>query len=186
MAPRRRGGSPFTRELDRLAGNLDRIAVAAFSRGPARIAEEIVVDLQEAGPVWSGTFANSWRIQTSDGRSTSGNGAPGMPRRITSPLLSGRGFLVDEVRYTIDNTARHADIALDLAEGVFINPGTDPLKDAEKGFRRSRYRGDLYVSTDGGNMRTAPLDWYSNYIRGGYIDRRIRLELDRELGRVDL
>ncbi len=43
-------------ELERLGENLDRIAVAAFSRGPARAAEEIVVDLQEAGPVWSGRF----------------------------------------------------------------------------------------------------------------------------------
>ena len=185
MAPRRRS-SRLTRELDRLGDNLDRLAVAAFSRGPARAAEEIVVDLQEAGPVWTGEFSNSWRISTSDGRTTAGSGSPGMPQRISSPLVSGRGFAFDDVLYSIDNFSNHADVALDLIEGTFIDPGTEPLKDAVRGTRTSRYRGAVVESADGGNRRTAPLDWYSNYLRGGYINRRIRLELDRELGRVNL
>jgi hypothetical protein len=107
----------FLNELDRLGDNLDRFAVAAFSRGPARAAEEIVVDLQETGPVWSGKFSNSWQIDTSDGRRTAGSGSPGLPQRVPAPLLSGRGFVFDDVKYTISNFSNYADEARDLVEG---------------------------------------------------------------------
>lgn len=173
-------------ELDRLGKNLDRIAVAAFSRGPARAAEEIVVDLQEAGPVWSGKFSNSWEISTSDGRRTAGTGAPGLPRRIPAPLLSGRGFAFDENKYVISNFSSYADAARDLVESDYIDPGTDPIKEYERGTRVSGYRGDLIGDDEGPNRSTAPLDWYTTYLRGGQIDRRIKVELDAELGRIRL
>ena len=176
----------FLNELDRLAENIDRLAVAAFSRGPARAAEEIVVDLQEAGPVWSGRFSNSWQIDTNDGRRTAGSGAAGMPKRIPAPLLSGRGFAFDDIKYTVSNFAPHADVARDLVEGNFVNPGTLPLKDYTRGLRVSGYRGDLITDPDGPNRRTAPLDWYTTYVQGGAIDRRIRVHMDEELGRVRL
>jgi hypothetical protein len=176
----------FLNELDRLGDNLDRLAVAAFSRGPARAAEEIVIDLQEAGPVWSGRFSNSWQIETSDGRRTAGSGSPGMPQRVPAPLLSGRGFVFDDIKYTISNFASYSDEARDLVEGVFIDPGTIPLKEYDRGTRVSGIRGDLIGDDEGPNRSTAPLDWYTTYVRGGGIDRRIRLELDNELGRVRL
>jgi hypothetical protein len=176
----------FLNELDRLGQNLDRLAVAAFSRGPARAAEEIVVDLQEAGPVWSGKFSNSWQIETTDGRRTAGDGGPGLPRRVPAPLLSGRGFAFDDIKYTISNFAPYADEARDLAEGAFIDPGTTPLKEYKRGTRVSGYRGDLIGDDEGPNRSTAPLDWYTTYARGGAIDRRIRIEMDEELGRIRL
>lgn len=178
--------SRFLNELDRLAENLDRIAVAAFSRGPARAAEEIVVDLQEEGPIWSGRFSNSWQIETSDGRRTAGSGAPGMPQRVPAPLLSGRGFAFDGIKYTISNFSSYSNEARDLVEGRYIDPGTDPLKPYDRGTRVSGYRGDLVGNDEGPNRSTAPLDWYTTYVRGGAIDRRIRIELDKELGRVRL
>lgn len=173
-------------ELDRLAENMDRIAVAAFSRGPARAAEEIVIDLQEAGPVWTGKFSNSWQIETTDGRRTAGNGSPGLPRRVPAPLLSGRGFAFDDIKYTISNFSTYADEARDLVEGYYIDPGTTPLKEYDRGTRVSGIRGDLVGDDEGPNRSTAPLDWYATYLRGGAIDRRIRIELDAELGRVRL
>jgi len=176
----------FLNELDRLAENIDRLAVAAFSRGPARAAEEIVVDLQEAGPVWSGKFSNSWQIETTDGRRTGGDGGPGLPRRVPAPLLSGRGFALDDVVFNISNFASYADEARDLVEGVFIDPGTTPLKEYDRGIRVSGYRGDLIGDDEGPNRRTAPLDWYTTYVRGGVIARRIRIEMDEELGRIRL
>ena len=178
--------SRFLNELDRLAENLDRIAVAAFSRGPARAAEEIVVDLQEEGPIWSGRFSNSWQIETGDGRRTAGSGAPGMPQRVLAPLLSGRGFAFDDVKYTVSNFSSYANEARDLVEGRYIDPGIDPLKPYTRGTRVSGYRGDLVGNDEGPNRSTAPLDWYTTYVRGGAIDRRIKIELDKELGRVRL
>jgi hypothetical protein len=176
----------FLNELDRLVENIDRIAVAAFSRGPARAAEEIVIDLQEAGPVWSGRFANSWQIETTDGRRTSGSGSPGLPQRVPAPLLSGRGFAFDDSVYTISNFSTYADQARDLAEGRYIDPGTTPLKEYDRGTRVSGIRGDLIGDDEGPNRSTAPLDWYATYLRGGAIDRRIKIELDTELDRVRL
>ena len=173
-------------QLDRLGQNLDRLAVAAFSRGPARAAEEIVVDLQEAGPVWSGRFSNSWQIETTDGRRTTGSGSAGQPQRLYAPLLSGRGFVFDDVKYTISNTASYAYQAMDLEEGIYIDPGTTPLKEYDRGTRVSGIRGDLIGNDEGPNRSTAPLDWYTTYVRGGAIDSRIRLSLDAELGRVRL
>ena len=176
----------FLNELDRLGDNLDRLAVAAFSRGPARAAEEIVVDLQEAGPVWSGRFSNSWQIETSDGRRTAGSGSPGMPQRVPAPLLSGRGFVFDDVKYTISNFSSYSDEARDLVEGRYIDPGIPPLKEYDRGTRVSGIRGDLIGDDEGPNRSTAPLDWYATYARGGAIDRRIKIELDAELGRIRL
>lgn len=176
----------FLNELDRLVENIDRIAVAAFSRGPARAAEEIVIDLQEAGPVWSGRFANSWQIETTDGRRTSGSGSPGLPQRVPAPLLSGRGFAFDDSVYTISNFSTYADQARDLTEGRYIDPGTTPLKEYDRGTRVSGIRGDLIGDDEGPNRSTAPLDWYATYLRGGAIDRRIKIELDTELDRVRL
>lgn len=176
----------FLNELDRLGDNLDRLAVAAFSRGPARAAEEIVVDLQEAGPVWSGRFSNSWQIETSDGRRTAGSGSPGLPQRVPAPLLSGRGFVFDDVKYTISNFSTYSDEARDLVEGRYIDPGTTPLKEYDRGTRISGIRGDLIGDDEGPNRSTAPLDWYATYVRGGAIDRRIKIELDAELGRIRL
>lgn len=185
MAKRR--PSRFAKELDRLGDNLDRLAVAAFSRGPTRAAEEIVVDLQEAGPVWSGEFSNSWEISTSDGRKTSGSKQPGAPQRVSAPLVSGRGLAFDDALLNISNTAAHALVAMDLEPGVFIDPGTEPLKPVTRGTRQDGIRGKFQPEgSDGPNRRTAPYDWYTNYLKGGYINRRIRLAMDTELGRVDL
>jgi hypothetical protein len=173
-------------ELRRLAENLDRFATAAFSRGPAAAAEKTVADLQQLGPLWTGRFSNSWQI-ASETRVVSGSGQPGWPQKISAPLLSGRELLFKPVvKYTISNFATgpqgpYALKAMDLEEGVFINPGTPPLKPAEYGTRTSGIRGDLTLSAKGSNRRTAPLDWFTTYTQGGTIERTVRVSFDQAL-----
>jgi hypothetical protein len=170
-------------ELQRLAQNIDRFAVAAFSRGPAAAAEKVVIDLQKAGPVWTGRFANSWQI-ASESRVVAGTGAPGQPQPIGAPLLSGRELLFKPVvKYTISNFATgpqgpYALQAMDLEPGVFINPGSSPLKPTQQGIRTDGIRGNL-TGTQGPNRITAPLDWFTTYIRGGVIDRTVRVSFDQ-------
>ena len=173
-------------ELNRLLGNLDRLATAAFSRAPAAAAEKTVYDLQERGPVWSGRFSNSWQIAT-ESRVTSGSGQPGWPVKIGAPLLSGKELLFKPVvKYTISNFATgpqgpYALKAMDLEEGEFINPRTNPLKPTERGTRLSGIRGNLTSTGRGSNRRTAPLDWFTDYVHGGHIDRTVRVSFEQAL-----
>lgn len=171
-------------ELQRLAQNLDRFAVAAFSRAPAAAAEKVVSDLQEIGPAWTGRFSNSWQI-ASESRVVSGSGNEGAPQKIGAPLLSGKELLFKPViKYTISNFAtgpqgEYARQAMDLEEGVFINPGTPPLKPADRGKRNSGIRGQLTISGEGSNRRTAPLDWFTTYAKGGAIDKTVRINFEQ-------
>ena len=173
-------------QLDRLLGNLDRFATAAFSRAPAAAAEKTVADLQERGPVWTGRFSNSWQI-ASESRVVSGSGQPGWPQKLSAPLLSGRELVFKPVvKYTISNFANgpqgpYALQAMDLEEGTFINPGTPPLKSAKYGTRISGIRGDIPAGTKGPNRSTAPLNWFNDYVQGGYLDRTVRVSFDQAL-----
>jgi hypothetical protein len=169
-------------DLLRLAQNLDRFATAAFSRAPAAAAEKVVNELQTAGPVWSGQFANSWAI-ASGSRQTQGSGAPGQPKRLSAPLLTGRELVFKpEIKYTIFNTADYAAIAQDLEPGVFKKIGR-PLKPTlpgQPGIRSGGIRGKV-GSGDGGAESTAPLDWFSNYLSGGGLDKAVEVAFNATL-----
>jgi hypothetical protein len=163
-----------------LLKELDRVAATTVYNGPKRAAERVVRDLQERGPAWSGAFSNSWQIASPTGI-TGGTGAPGNPRPIYTPALSGqqvtRSILTkNKLVFTISNFAPHADIATDMQPGFFINPGTKPLKPIEKtGKRQQGIRGLL--TGEGNNQRTAPMDWFSIYLKAGAIDRAIRVAM---------
>lgn len=163
-----------------LLTELDRVAATTAYNGPKRAAERIVRDLQDKGPAWTGEFSNSWQIATPTGI-TGGTGAPGAPRRIYTPPLTGRQVTrsfgtKDKIVFTISNFAAHADIATDFKPGTFIDPGTDPIKPIDKtGERQKGIRG-LLTGT-GGNRRTAPLDWFSLYVKGGAIDKTIQIAM---------
>jgi len=163
-----------------LLTELDRVAATTVYNGPKRAAERIVRDLQEKGPAWTGEFSNSWQVATPTAI-VGGTGASGQPARLVVPPLTGRQVTrsllsKDKLVFTISNFAPHADIATDVAPGVFINPGTEPIKPVDKtGTRKKGIRG-LLVGT-GGNRRTAPLDWFSIYVKGGSVDKTIEVAM---------
>lgn len=164
-------------DLKKLAENLDRLATAAFSRGPARAAEQVVADLQERGPQWTGRFSNSWVI-ASGSRQTEGSGNTGAAVRLSAPLLTGRELLFKpEIKYTIFNKSPYADYAQDLAEGYFWPPkdAPDPIgKNINYGARvNPSRRGEL--SGAGGARSTAPLDWFTDYVNGGKFDKTVQV-----------
>lgn len=175
-------------------------AESATLIGPIRAAERIVSELQDEGPVWTGRFANSWRIEGPQGQVAEGTGQPGLPRPVkfmaapfTGPqalsTLVRTTVLKDKVVFTISNFASgregpYALKAMDIEEGKYEYPGVEPIKDAKEGVRLSGIRGDLSLAEGGPNRRTAPVDWYGNYVRGGALDKSVRLMMDRELGRL--
>lgn len=170
----------------KLAQKIEAGFLAPFLVGVAQSAQAVVKDLQEQGPAWSGEFANSWEI-ASPSKVSSGSGSPGPTQRLLAPILTPDEFkFKPAVKYYIANKAPHADVALDLVEGSYRYPGFEPLKESERGNRISGIRGDLSVNPTGPNRRTAPLDWYTTYIRGGSIDKRISTYMDQSLRNVKL
>lgn len=163
-----------------LLKEMDRVAATTVYNGPKRAAERIVRDLQERGPAWTGQFSNSWQIASPAGIK-GGTGAAGRPAPIIAPVLSGqqvtRSILTkNKVVFTISNFSPYADVATDMAPGVFIDPGTDPIKPIDKtGKRQKGIRGLL--TGQGGNRRTAPLDWFSIYLKAGAIGKAIQVAM---------
>ena len=141
---------------------------------------QIVNELAQAGPAWSGKFSASWDIvpEGGTGRQRESTGSiyrytrSNFPlRRFENALNSRQGS--NTVRFSIVNTAPHASIALDQEEGYFYRPSLDPIKinTIELGEERvqpsmryetgPRFRGDL---EDAPASRTAEPDWFQNYV----------------------
>jgi hypothetical protein len=173
-------------DLKKLPERIEAVVLSPLILAAARSAQGVVKDLQELGPAWSGEFSNSWEIATAS-KVTSGTGAPGAPQRLLAPDLTVDEYkFKPEVKYYIANKAPHADVALDLVESSYRYPGYEPVKKAERGKRVGGLRGDLAVDPTGPNRRTAPLDWYTTYLRGGGIDKTISLYMDQALRNVKL
>jgi len=139
-------------------------------------------------------------LETDDGRLYKGDGGPGDPRDINIPVgvFTGRqnirGVLPikDRAIATISNFSDYAAQATDLEEGIFIRDWAKPFsEEPQTALGRSKFyqessgrkfpsfRGD----PGGGNPlsvsgSTADLDWFADYVRGGRLDRTLRIEMD--------
>ena len=180
----------------KLAKKLDMVAASVVSFGPIRAAHRTIRELQEEGPSWTGRFSNSWQIETPDGRSFKGTGAPGEPQSITIPALTGRqairaSFAKDRAVFTVSNFSPYAALATDVELGIFDRRETDTFEpETVKGMSTweiedsGRKRGGTYRGEIGGgnpmgeSSRTAELDWFATYVEGGKVDRAVRIEMD--------
>ena len=180
-------------QLNELLQDLDSLAVNLAFNGPARAAEEMIKDLQEESPAWTGKFRNSWFIQSPDGKKTGGGGQEGEAIAVQAPKLSGaqvgKAFLQkligsssDSSRlFTIGNSAPYADQATDLEP---FRPDEDlPVRKTKSKFQKfgvrtsGAMRGD--VKGRGGNSSSAPLDWFSNYHGSGKADEAVKRAYSR-------
>lgn len=114
-----------------------------------KAAEQIVLDLKEIGPYWTGTFEESWVVRPGDTRISASTPARertafAQPRKVT-PIQVAKPRGRKSVFFTIGNTAQYRDIALDLVPG------------------RVKALGPA-----GGN-ETAPQDWFRTYVEGGNL-----------------
>ena len=139
---------------------------------------DIMNDLAERGPAYSGAFRDSW-IAIPVGSGASGSAGGEYPYQLSNvPQLSTKGKEAKRVVvFEIVNTAPYAEIALDLKEGKFVKPEYEPLGGVEFGVaigkRFGRTRGQVADGANGGNISTANLDWYTTYARSE-IDPVIR------------
>ena len=145
--------------------------MAEINNGVRNAAVQVMNDLAKKGPVWSGEFRDSW-IATSK-QKTGGSASSGsFPYNLSNiPQLSlKQKQQVKKIEIT--NTSKWAKYALDLEAGRFFptkeqpNPKGDIVKSGKRNITTTTFRGDI-TSGDGKARITAPLDWYSNYLKGG-------------------
>lgn len=141
----------------------------------ARVAAvNIMNDLAEAGPEWSGEFQDSW-IAIPVGKAASGSTGGGYPYTLNDvPRLSTSIKETARVKkFEIVNTQPYAEYALDLKEGFFY-ADDEPAGEVVATGKRPRpgFRGDV---TGAGNSRsTAPLFWYTSYLNGGGMAKALQ------------
>tara|TARA_R110002050_G_C8818129_1_gene504175 strand:- start:75 stop:632 length:558 start_codon:yes stop_codon:yes gene_type:complete len=177
----------MARGFKNMPEDIDRWVNGTLSRDIRKGAEKVVRELQEAGPLYSGKFSNSWAIETSGGSKSNPSQAEGQPQKVTAPFLSGKElWSKPEFKYNIYNVDPDAGIAIDYEQGVTGTDGNfqrqkqDPLQQESKikrGERRKNIRGNV-VEGEGNNLSTAPLDWYDNYLQGGALDKTIKLSFE--------
>ena len=120
--------------------------MAALNDGVRNAAVRVMNDLGKKGPVWSGEFRDSW---------------------IAVSKQKGQVKKIE-----ITNTSKWAKYALDLEPGRFFIPKNQPnpkgkvVESGKRDITTTTFRGQ--ISSGVGKARiTAPLDWYSRYLRGG-------------------
>jgi hypothetical protein len=148
-------------------------------------AAEIMNDLAEAGPLWGGEFANSW-VANAPGVGKGPQGSYPYTIRDTPALPDTQKAVNRNPKLVIVNTTDYALQAMDLEEGYFIDPGTEPKGPVVlEGRRYGQMRTDIGPSEGESTSRaTAPKDWFTTYINGGgmqkSLERGVKIAFARE------
>lgn len=156
------------------AGQFNRKLRRQVQAAARQAAAEIMNDLAKVGPLWSGEFANSWVANApgvGQGRQAS---YPYTIRDIPS-LPDTVKAVARNPKLVIVNTTDYAMQAMDLEEGYFIDPGTEPLGPVVlEGKRYGRMRTDIVSTEEESTSRaTAPSDWFSTYVSGGGMQKSL-------------
>ena len=143
---------------------------------------DIMNSLSERGPAWTGKYSSAWYALPPQKQ-------PGGPRsKGTVYKYDLRHIPVQRFKkggsYRITNGMSYADQAQDLApfdpkEPIKKRP-VKPIEDEGKRPEKGR-RGDL--GSGKGNVRTAPLDWYKDYINGGQLNKDLGAGAKRGIGK---
>ena len=145
------------------------------------VAVQIMNDLAEAGPEWSGEFKNSWEaVPLGEGSKIGKSGS--YPYKLNNiPQLSTSKDAVQKAnKLQITNTSEWAEYALDIEEGRFFprkdkpNPKGDiePNSPGKRDVSTTTLRGQI-SGGDGKARITAPLFWYNKYLNGGGLQKSV-------------
>ena len=145
--------------------------MAALNDGVRNAAVRVMNDLGKKGPVWSGEFRDSWiAVSKQKAGSTAINGSYPYTLSNVPELSLKQKRQVKKIEIT--NTSKWAKYALDLEPGRFFIPKNQPnpkgkvVESGKRDITTTTFRGQ--ISSGVGKARiTAPLDWYSRYLRGG-------------------
>lgn len=146
-----------------------------LSKAVRQAAVEIMNDLAEAGPHWSGNFRNSWVADSPGYGGSLGNTQAKYPYKLSDVAKYKGKSNVSNLRIT--NTSIYALYAMDLKEGVFWPKGEPKGSIYAQGVRQPKdapaIRGNV-GGNEGFARSTAPKDWFLTYIDGGGLRRSIR------------
>ena len=145
------------------------------------VAVQIMNDLAEAGPEWSGEFKNSWEaVPLGEGSKIGKSGS--FPYKLNNiPQLSTAKEAISKAnKLQITNTSEWAEYALDIEEGRFFprkdkpNPKGDiePNSPGKRDVSTTTLRGQI-SGGDGKARITAPLFWYNKYLNGGGLQKSV-------------
>jgi hypothetical protein len=150
--------------------NLPKDVLKATGEALRSATRQVISDLQDAGPAYSGNFRSKWYSQV-EGRGNKVFASVGVPRFKEQDLRRGAPTIL------IGNTAPYAQEAMDLIPGKFIAQKDDPAKTpVATGKRVGAFRGDVRDMSfeemaDSGVKRpaisTAEPKWYEDYMNGG-------------------
>jgi len=178
--------------------NIDKTIAAFFLSAAQGSAMQIVKDLQDEGPSWTGKFSNSWQIETrtpglewrgtmEEGDAVSpfddGSGGPKVTMRDARDVLEkGKvAFRVSNVSPVNNSGQQYAEFATDRKEGEFSGQWAGSEPQTQKG--RANWesantkrkipdmRGNIGSGTEEGfSSRTAKEDWFDRYINEEMTD----------------
>tara|TARA_Y100000401_G_scaffold15644_1_gene10641 strand:+ start:316 stop:921 length:606 start_codon:yes stop_codon:yes gene_type:complete len=194
----------MAKNLKNFRRDLNRVKISTLYSGPAKAAEKVVTELQEAGPSWTGLYSNSWQIEI-EGQKSTGTRREGNPQPVKAPKLSTKAINSmankTESVIIISNLARSRPYAQDEKLGRFrkgqvrnkfitnepkYSTGKSKLKEtgnmANSGRKGITRRGDIGGGSNlSQSSRTAPLDWFPTYVKGGRLPKVVKIELDRSI-----
>ena len=148
------------------------------------VAVQIMNDLAEAGPEWSGEFKNSWEaVPLGEGSKIGKSGS--YPYKLNNiPQLSTAKEAISKAnKLQITNTSEWAEYALDIEEGRFTppnfprkerpgHPKGEVVKTGKRDPDSLTLRGQISGVTGGARI-TAPLFWYNKYLNGGGLQKSV-------------
>ena len=164
-------------DFNKLAKDADEIFASLIASRTLNTTERVVKALQKAGPQWSGEFSNSWTISTKS-RTSLPSKRKSLPEDVKAPKVTGKEVLSGNTwLIRIENIAPYAAIAMDLEEGQFsrgfyLGGPINKSKWKQGGGRRTMMtmkRGEINKGQGGMASRTAPLDWFANFKKGGRL-----------------
>ena len=164
-------------DFKKLARDGDEIFASLIASQTLNTTERVVKALQKAGPQWSGEFSNSWVIKTKS-RTSLPSKRKSLPEDVKAPKVTGKEVLSGNTwLIRIENIAPYAAIAMDLEEGQFsrgfyLGGPINKSKWKQGGGRRTMMtmkRGEINKGQGGMASRTAPLDWFANFKKGGRL-----------------
>ena len=170
MAPRRRRRSKGFLDIEKsIRRDVNESVVTALRQAAVQIMNE----LADAGPGYSGEFSSAWYAVPP-------GGSPGSNRstdRIYTYDLrnvpkSRFKNLKEGTYYEIVNGMDYAPQALDLEPGEFVQPKDEPIKKpVNRGERTGDFRYEVVGNELEGAVSTAIANWYNTYSSGGALSK---------------
>jgi hypothetical protein len=162
-----------------LVEEIEEVVVQAAREASVRIMNS----LAERGPVWSGSFSSAW-YAVPEGGTPGGPRSEGKVYKYDLRNVPKRRFsAASKTYFQIVNGAAHAGLAMDMDEGIF-KAQSEPIDLSRVEFgRRPRApetsRRGAIGSGESIARRTAPLDWYENYVQGGGLQKDLNLGVSK-------